>query len=86
MKEYGIERNEVYFIWRNLVATYSLTTKEFNFDHHNMYIVPWDEYPKDMEAFINWVMVCQQHKDEVVWIKYNTNEKTYPEPKTFEVY
>ena len=80
-----VKENEVYFIWRNLVATYNLDTKEFAFDHHNMYIVPWEDYPEDMLAFINWVMVCQQHKDEVVWTNFN-GEKSYPEPKTFEVY
>lgn len=79
------KENEVYFIWRNLVATYNLDTKEFVFDHNNMYIVPWEDYPEDMTAFINWVMVCQQHKDEVVWINHR-NERTFPEPKTFEVY
>ena len=82
------KENELYFIWRNLVATYNLDTKEFAFDHHNMYIVPWEDYPEDMTAFINWVMVCQQHKDEVVWTKFNgeKHEKIHPEPKTFEVY
>ena len=70
------------------MATYNLTTKEFIFDQHNIYIVPWKDYPQDMEAFINWIMVCQQHKDEVVWTKWNGSEKEkiYPEPKTFEVY
>ena len=85
MKE---QRNEVYFIWRNLVATYNLITKEFKFEHHNMYIVPWGDYPEDMKKFIDWVMTCQQHKDEVRWMRWDgeKHQTTYPEPKTIEMY
>ena len=79
-------KDEVYFIWRNLCAVYRVDKKQFEFDHHNIYLVPWKDYPEDMEAFINWIMVCQQHKDEVVWARHGTGEKSYPEPKTYEVY
>jgi hypothetical protein len=85
MKELGEQRNEVYFIWRNLVSTYNLTTKEFKFEQDNMYIVPWEDYPEDMKKFIDWVMVCQQHKDEVRWTKFD-GAIIYPEPKTVEMY
>lgn len=76
---------EVYFVWRNLCAIYNLEKKEFDFDHRNIYIVPWKDYPEDMEAFINWIMVCQQHKDEAVWINHK-GERTHPEPKDYKVY
>ena len=77
--------SEVYFVWRNLCATYNLEKKEFDFNHRNIYIVPWEDCPEDMEAFINWIMVCQQHKDEVFWTNHK-GEIIYPEPKDYEVY
>jgi hypothetical protein len=92
-----MEDNIVHFIWRNIVASYDLSTKELKFNHWNMYIIPWENYPKDMVKFIEWIRICQEHKEEVLRPKldsegrcifdFNGERIMVPSiPKTVEMY
>ena len=92
-----MEDNKVKFIWRNIVASYDLATKELQFNHWSMYIIPWENHPQDMVKFIEWIRICQEHKDEVLRPKLDSEGRCILDlngerimvpsiPKTVELY